>query len=298
MPQQKECSKIDDFSLYKKHFLPIARHSHDHPVSRLSNVGNSTPTFPIKTHIVTYGRPRTATTLLSHMVTVSYFLYLIENDPEKSVEVDLIYWPKGRKDASNLLRKRKSPIVIKTHVSLDNFIGDNVVVFTAAKDKKQAAEMKSRLERDGHTVAFVQDMESLREGGIAPLVDVYVAGYGLSQKYRAVLNDYFSLWEILRQCCGQQMSAKWRNDIFPERFKNNSLESHPSCGSYDIDTMEQSFIETELYSLIEKYPNVQPMNKPSFKDGSLNGTYCSSYNYLVRTEGLDFNNQTRKSNPV
>jgi hypothetical protein len=55
------------------------------------------------------------------------------------------------------------------------------------KIKKEAAEMRSRLERDRPTVAFVQDMESLREGGIAQLVDVYVAGYGLSQ------NRIFSL---------------------------------------------------------------------------------------------------------
>ena len=72
----------------------------------------------------------------------------------------------------------------------------------------------------------------------------------------------------------------------PEKFKISKFKSHPTCAKYDIDSIEQSFMKTELYSLIEKYPNIQPLNKPSLNDGYLNGTYCSSYNYLVRTQGL------------
>ena len=242
--------------------------------------------FPIKTHIVTYGSPRTATTLLFNMVGVSYFLYLIEHDPESISDVELKFWI--RKDGYKTLREIKTPMVIKTHVSLDNFHSDNIVVFAAAADRKEAAEMKSSLERDGHTVAYVQDMETLKEGGIVELVDAYIVGYGLPNKHRAILNEYFSFWEVLRQCCGQQMSMKWRNDMMPKQFKIEAIKSHPTCGSYDIDTIERSFMDTELYSLIEKYPSVQPLNKPSLKDDNLNGTYCSSYSYLVRTQGLSF----------
>ena len=32
---------------------------------------------------------------------------------------------------------------------------------------------------------------------------------------------------------------------------------------------------------------MRPLNKPSMNDGILNGTYCSSYNHLVRTQGLN-----------
>ncbi|KAL7438769.1 hypothetical protein ACHAXH_006250 [Discostella pseudostelligera] len=263
-----------------------ARRSSFASSSRPSNDGNSIPTFPIKTHIVTYGSPRTATTLLFNMVAVSYFLYLTENNPGKIADVELKFWI--RPDAYITLRKRETPMVVKTHLSLDNFLSGNVVVFTAATNRKKAAKMKATLERDGHTVAYVQDMETLKESGIAQLVDAYVTGYGLSKKDREILNEYFSLWEVLRQCCGQQMSMRWRNDMMPEKFKDKNLKSHPTCGSYDIDMIERSFMETELYSLIEKYPSVQPLNKPSLKDENLNGTYCSSYNYLVRTQGLSF----------
>ncbi|KAL7536430.1 hypothetical protein ACHAXR_007157 [Thalassiosira sp. AJA248-18] len=286
--QLKQKSPIDENAVYEKHFLPSSRHHHNVSVSsRLSAVSaDAQPAgrFPIKTHIITHGKPRTATTLLFNMVAVSYFVYLVENDPEQIPEVELIYWrrPNGYKK----LDKSKKPIIAKTHESLDNFLSNNTVIFTAAVDKSEGGIMREDLERDGHTVAFVQDMESLREDGVQGLVQVYVAGYGLSEKDQANLNEYFTKWEILRQCCGQQMSARWRNDMMPEKFKISQFKSHPTCPNYDIDSIEQAFMKTELYSLIETYPNMQPLNRPSLNDANLNGTYCSSYNHLVRTQGL------------
>jgi hypothetical protein len=220
------------------------------------------------------------------MVGVSYFLYLVENDPEKIPDVQLLYYQ--RHDGRKIMRNSKSPHIFKTHSELRYYLSEMAVVFTAAEDREEAAVMRETLERDGHTVAFVQDMETLKEDGLTSLVDVYVAGYGLSEKYRASLNDYFSKWEILRQCCGKQMSSKWRNDMMPEKYKLRSIKSHPTCAGIDIDEIERAFMKTDLYSLIENHPSVQVLNKPSLKDDNLNGTYCSSYNYLVRTQGLNF----------
>ena len=292
-------TQIDDTVIYENHFAPHnsasnARHrrrrdtgsdprklkAHDHVVA------NSLSRFPIRRHIVTQGKARTATTLLFNMVGVSYFLYLVENDPEKIPDVQLLYYQ--RHDGRKIMRNSKSPHIFKTHSELRYYLSEMAVVFTAAEDREEAAVMRETLERDGHTVAFVQDMETLKEDGLTHLVDVYVAGYGLSEKYRASLNDYFSKWEILRQCCGKQMSSKWRNDMMPEKYKLRSIKSHPTCAGIDIDEIERAFMKTDLYSLIENHPSVQVLNKPSLKDDNLNGTYCSSYNYLVRTQGLNF----------
>ena len=292
-------TQIDDTVIYENHFAPHnsasnARHrrrrdtgsdprklkAHDHVVA------NSLSRFPIRRHIVTQGKARTATTLLFNMVGVSYFLYLVENDPEKIPDVQLLYYQ--RHNGRKIMRNSKSPHIFKTHSELRYYLSEMAVVFTAAEDREEAAVMRETLERDGHTVAFVQDMETLKEDGLTHLVDVYVAGYGLSEKYRASLNDYFSKWEILRQCCGKQMSSKWRNDMMPEKYKLRSIKSHPTCAGIDIDEIERAFMKTDLYSLIENHPSVQVLNKPSLKDDNLNGTYCSSYNYLVRTQGLNF----------
>ncbi|KAL7526844.1 hypothetical protein ACHAWF_001936, partial [Thalassiosira exigua] len=254
----------------------------------ISNQTHGAPNFPIKKHIVTQGSPRTATTLLFNMVAVSYFLHLVEHDPHQISRIKLVYW-KQQEDYTMILRKAKSPRIIKTHLSLDNFRSKNSVVFTAAEDKKEAATMKRNLEHEGHTVAFVQDMKMVKsKGGLYQLVQEYVAGYGLSEKDEANLMEYFSMWQVLRQCCGQQMSKHWRNDMMPKQFKDRYLKSHLSCASYDIDSIEQTFMNTEIYAMIQKYQNIQSLNKPSLNDPILNGTYCSSYNDLIRTQGLNF----------
>ena len=82
------------------------------------------------------------------------------------------------------------------------------------------------------------------------------------------------------------MSSKWRNDMMPEKFKRNDLPHHPTCANYDIDQIEQSIMASKLYNKISQYPNLLPLSKPSLHDDNLNGTYCSSYNRHVRTEGL------------
>ncbi|KAL3806718.1 hypothetical protein ACHAXA_006531 [Cyclostephanos tholiformis] len=308
IPQLQAKTEIDDAVLYESHFRPHPitasnttrkrrrrrrrRNARSDPGELNARKGEraddySSSRFPIRTHIVTQGEPRTATTLLFNMVGVSYFLYLFENEPEKIPDVQLKYYK--RHDGRKVMRKSMSPYIFKTHSDLGYYLSENAVVFAAAENRNEAVEMRKTLEKDGHTVAFVQDMETLKEDGLASLVDVYVAGYGLSEKYRSSLNDYFSKWEILRQCCGKQMSMKWRNEMMPEKYKIPSIaSSHPICSSIDIDGVEQAFMKTELYSLIEEYPSVRGLNKASLKDGSLNGTYCSSYNYLVRTQGLSF----------
>jgi len=242
------------------------------------------PTFPIKTHIVTQGHPRTATTLLFNMVATSYFLYLLNHDSENASQLRTIQFK--RDDAGKFLKRAEGPYVMKTHNDLSGFLVNDTVLFTAAIDKNEAQEAMERLTRDGHTVAFIQDMESLKEDGVMGLVEKYVGGFGLSSEQGKDLADYFSKWEILRQCCGQQMSARWRNDMLPEKFKRKGLSHHPTCPRYDIDEVEKKFMQTNLFSVIEQYPNMHPMNRPSLNDDDLNGTYCSSYNHLVRTEGL------------
>lgn len=270
-----------------------------------STSSSSTGRFPIRTHIVTQGTPRTATTLLFNMVAVSYFLHLLEYNPDDISNVQLKYYQ--RHDAIDLMRRSSSAAtnkqvhyILKTHSDLAYYLcSDKAVVFTAAQDPLEATSMRARLEKEGHIVAFVQDMETVvnNNNGLSSLIDVYIAGYNLPEKHRHLLHEYFVQWEILRQCCGKQMSKKWRNDMMPIQYKlhkkyddNSSSSSTPhyKCATVDIDVVEQSFMNTELYTMIDKHPSVVELNKPSLKDDALNGTYCSSYNHLVRTLGLSF----------
>lgn len=252
-------------------------------------------TFPIRTHILSHGRSRTATTLLFNMATVSYFLYFLgdenndNDDPNnnRASELQMAYSSR-LKNVMKYLHETE-PWVVKTHAKgLEDYVTNNTVIFTTAMNRMEALQTKERLSRGGHAVAFVQDMETLKEFGSAGLVPAYIAGFGLSSRDRTNMIEYFSHWEILRQCCGKQMSKSWRNDLWPEELKVRKMPHHPTCPNYDMDVVERAFMDTELYSLIDRYPNMRRMNRPSILDGSLNGTYCSSYSHLVHTEGLSF----------
>ncbi len=47
-------------------------------------------------------------------------------------------------------------------------------------------------------------------------------------------------------------------------------------------------MKSKLFQIMDGYPNVQSLNKPSLLDDDLNGTYCSSYNNLVQSKGVYF----------
>ena len=222
------------------------------------------------------------------MVGVSYFLYLERNDPGAIEKIELQYWRQSSPPPSRILntaRVGRVRYVIKTHMALDNFRGaKNLVVFATASSKDEAEVM---LQKE-HNLAFVQDLETVKEDGIEGLAKQYSMGYGLPAQDERLLVEYFKSWEILRQCCGKQMSYRHRNDMLPSEFKVSRLGTHPFCGALDIDEVEGRFMNTTLYRMIEKYSNIQALNRPSVKDEALNRTYCSSYNHLVRTLGLNF----------
>ena len=84
------------------------------------------------------------------------------------------------------------------------------------------------------------------------------------------------------------MSKKWRNDMMPDTYKIKELPHHPTCANCDIDEIERLLMSSKLYAKIQQYPNLMSLNRPFLRDDNLNGTYCSSYNHRVRTEGLSF----------
>ncbi len=192
--------------------------------------------FPIRKHMVTHGHPRTATTLLFNMVAVSYFLYLQQNEPDLASALNVKFRRRG--EGGKFLRHVNSPHVVKTHSSLDEYMNCDATIFTTAMDTKEAARTRQILSREGHEIAFVQDMQTLKEIGIPGLVRTYVKGFGLSRNREREMIEYFSNWELLRQCCGKQMSSRWRNDLFPEHLKNKKMEPHPICRKYSIDDVE------------------------------------------------------------
>jgi len=169
--------------------------------------------------------------------------------------------------------------------SINEKLLNETVIFTTAGNKKEAYDVEMELSSKGFDYAYVQDMETLKEVGSSGLLSDYIIGFGLSQVEEQQMVEYFERWEILRQCCGKQMSIKWRSDLYR---LGKRKPRHSLCNKHDIDDVEQSFMSTDLYQLIDQYPNIRELNKPSLLDYDLNGTYCSNYNHLVHTQKLNF----------
>mmetsp|Transcript_15379 Transcript_15379/g.42564 ORF Transcript_15379/g.42564 Transcript_15379/m.42564 type:complete len:172 (+) Transcript_15379:768-1283(+) len=118
--------------------------------------------------------------------------------------------------------------------------------------------------------------------------------FRLSRESQDELVEYMRYWDILRRCCGKQMSGKWRNEQFPEAKQAHDYNRteylhsprYHGCAMYDIDRVEDLFLQTPLYQKLVSHPQLEIVARPSQADPPLTGTYCSRYNEAVRTEGL------------
>ena len=254
---------------------------------------NTTATFPIKKHIICLGKPRTATTLQFNMASISYFLYLLRYDEKRISDIKIGYVQQKRIAKIKSFLRQNTTSLIKSHMSIDSLkesinekLLNETVIFTTAGNKKEAYDVEMELSNKGFDYAFIQDMQTLKEVGSSGLISDYIIGFGLSQIDKQQMVEYFSKWEVLRQCCGKQMSSKYRSDLYR---LGKRKPRHSLCNKHDIDDIEQSFMSTDLYQRIDQYPNIRELNKPSLLDDvDLNGTYCSNYNHLVHTQKLNF----------
>jgi len=92
---------------------------------------------------------------------------------------------------------------------------------------------------------------------------------------------YFEKWDLLRQCCGSQMSADWRIEIRngrPPPGKGEHL-----CKKEDIGQIERDYISLDIVKKLQNPDSgLKEMARPSEIDGDLDGNYCEYYNHGVK----------------
>eukprot|EP00581_Thalassiosira_minuscula_P014696 CAMPEP_0183718552 /NCGR_PEP_ID=MMETSP0737-20130205/11777_1 /TAXON_ID=385413 /ORGANISM="Thalassiosira miniscula, Strain CCMP1093" /LENGTH=205 /DNA_ID=CAMNT_0025948129 /DNA_START=402 /DNA_END=1019 /DNA_ORIENTATION=- len=159
------------------------------------------------------------------------------------------------------------------------------MIFTTTRTKAEAGPKRLSLEKEGFNVGLVQDLQTLSEIGVKGMLYEYAAIFGVYHR-RKSMTKFIELWDILRQCCGLQMSSSWRNQLLPSDQRNPAMKSHPICGNTDIGTVERNFTGTHLYKLLDQFEHARMLITPSGVDGRLDGTYCSRYNAEVTRLGL------------
>lgn len=245
---------------------------------------------PIR-HIFQYGPPRTASTTQFNMACVSLFLHIRAHSPNllNSTICTVAGSFSNEEEAYKFtLQQDNMPQAVKSHVAEPDprQVNNSTFIFASCDRKTDAEQTKVMLEAKGLNVGVIQDLETLKKLGIDHWLKVYADFFSLSPNDLQVMSKYFKIWNVLRQCCGMQMSKSYRNDLLPSDKKNSEFRPHPFCGSIDTDVVEASFMNTELYRLISQYQLMRRMNRPSTVDGDLNGTYCSRYSAAVREHGI------------
>lgn len=247
-------------------------------------------TTPIR-HIFQTGPPGTASTTQFNIVCVALFLHTLRYRPElvdntictpaspSADDTDYVYF----------LQQPDIPQAVKSH-AVDDVdpmqLHPSTLVFATAKDRAQTNAVRERFHQKGLNVGIVQDMELFNSLGVEFWIKIYGEYFSLDVDDIRKMTEFFTLWGVLRQCCGMHMSELYRNELLPSRDRNDALEHHPTCGSGNIDASESRFIDTPLFLLMEEYDAMRKMNRPSAVDGDLDGTYCARYEAAVRTHGI------------
>lgn len=222
--------------------------------------------------LVQYGPPRTATTFQFQILCASACL--------KSP------------DAKCMVCKDEATLGVDVPVS-------EIAPGTVCKvhDREKAQEIRDKggvlftTEPPGD---FVQHFEDVAVRGRSLVFD-YAQILNLTVKEAHQIATFVRYWEILRRCCGAQMSTDYRHRLFkgsynlPTNMIHFRAEDDPSfdaCEIYNIDQVERRYVHTAVFRKCNKHPLIR---KLSDVDQPLDGSYCKRALNATIEQHLIFN---------
>ena len=171
--------------------------------------------------------------------------------------------------------------VVKTHhlPTPARWSPDKVLIWHTGRHGVNQLE---KMKRDGFKVAFVADITDIAKHGHL-IVHEYQSALGLDGGQMGQLGEYLRYWDILRVCCGGQMSIDWRNVLQQTpgyQFKHDPHSGlAANCQMYDIAAVERLLLKTTLYSTIATYKK-----RYRFLPREYDGGYCERFNERLKNE--------------
>lgn len=232
--------------------------------------------------ILQYGIARTATTLQFQILCL--MMAFLHED-----EVQFV-------GCSHHKQKEKKYNVIKTHVIsefLNTNLPSNTWIFMTSNssfsENKKASVSRNiqKIEAKNLRIPLIADVNSVLEQGYL-IVYEYQAIFGMPDDKMKHIVEYIQYWDVLRVCCGTQMSAHWRNYLFTRsQHRQNKRLTKPECHLYNIAEVEKNLIET--YAFRKFAVVIEAIGKLSVVDGKLDGIYCERCNDNIAKKHLKFN---------
>ena len=188
-------------------------------------------------------------------------------------------------------------MVLKTHMLEDELpskLPEDTWLFATSRSNSSSSKLRnaySDWRSKGYDIRYIQDLSlaSEREHLIAL---EYQSIFGLTNKNMQDIIEFLKYWDVLRRCCGMQMSRHWRAHLMSrDKVLGGGVDSSKVsfCQGHNISSIENDFMATKLYQELKVRPKLRPMLSPSNVDDVLDGSYCSRYNDFVRNTGAQFN---------
>ncbi|XP_045197257.2 uncharacterized protein LOC123551986 isoform X2 [Mercenaria mercenaria] len=192
--------------------------------------------------------------------------------------------------------------VIKTHFLKDSLLrilpSDSWIFMTSSdslseEKERQLEEVKRKIKNIRIKIPYIADINMVSKRGHY-IVYEYQPIFNVSDKQMQFAVEYLRYWDILRLCCGKQMSADWRNHLSPSESYIFHHDPHsltyPACEMYNISEVEQLMMKTYVYKQFGNVPSLHDIiGKPSNVDGDIDGYYCDRCNRNISTKHLGFN---------
>ena len=123
--------------------------------------------------------------------------------------------------------------------------------------------------------------------------------FGLAQHSVAALEvvEYIRLWDVLRRCCGPQMSEDYRKRLYgqvtnvsatafkPMRRGPGSL-AYDACEMYDVFAVERMLMKT---ALARRCPELNVKLDMDLPWSRLDGSFCRRYEAAAVAKRAHFN---------
>ena len=170
--------------------------------------------------------------------------------------------------------------VIKTNGGVPNHFGEHQSAWLFATAKSESEVQRLRLAHPANSafpLKYVQFMAELSRRGHT-LAAKYRSVFGVNDEQASQLLAYMKPWDVLRQCCGKQMSEIYRAQL-QHRTPSYVSGPDPGCSAYNLDEVEQQLLQTDVYR--RHSHRSRTLRVVSNIDDELNGTYCTNQNARI-----------------
>jgi hypothetical protein len=137
-------------------------------------------------------------------------------------------------------------------------------------------------------ITYVQYTERLAKFGLDTILKDYTDIFQLSSVESATFIEYMTLWDMLRVCCGAQMSSHYRQRLHSNKPPPTTKRSASDfCEDHNLGEIERKIISTTVFHRCEGHR----VKYLSSRDQILDGTYCERATRATKVLKLGFNDK-------